>query len=93
MMRMRWHRFEVGLLLLAALALVPQLVWAQANVATGQLFGTARDPDGAVLPGVTIKATNASTGFSRSAVTDASGFFRIDLLPPGSYELRSRPPT
>ncbi len=89
MMQMQRHRFVVGLLLVAALALAPQLVWAQANVATGQLFGTARDPDGAVLPGVTINATNESTGFSRSAVTDASGFFRIDLLPPGSYELRS----
>jgi outer membrane receptor protein involved in Fe transport len=38
---------------------------------------------------VTVLATNADTGFKRSAVTDASGFYRIDLLPPGTYDVRA----
>jgi len=75
--------------IVAALLLAAQVGWSQSNVATGQLFGTARDPDGAVLPGVTVQSTNTSTGFSRTAVTDASGFYRIDLLPPGSYDVRT----
>jgi outer membrane receptor protein involved in Fe transport len=82
-------RFGIGLVVMVALAVTPQLAWSQSNVSTGQLFGTATDPDGAVLPGVAVMATNASTGFSRTTVTDASGFYRIGLLPPGSYEVRT----
>ena len=89
MMQMNWHRFAVGLLLVAAVVLAPQLLWAQSSITTGSLYGTVTDPDGGALPGATVQATNPETGFSRTAVTDASGFYRINLLPPGSYELRS----
>jgi hypothetical protein len=74
---------------LVGVAFAPQPLWAQANVATGQVFGTVVDPDNAAMPGVTIQALNSETGFSRSAVSDASGFFRIDLLPPGTYDVRA----
>jgi outer membrane receptor protein involved in Fe transport len=77
------------MIIVMTVALTPQLLEAQANVATGQVFGTVTDPDEASLPGVTILATNRDTGFDRAAVTDASGFYRIDLLPPGHYELRA----
>jgi hypothetical protein len=40
--------------------------WAQA---TAQISGTARDPSGAVLPGVTITATQTETGIVRTTVT------------------------
>jgi hypothetical protein len=86
---MRNLKIGLGIVVAVAVALAPQLLEAQANVATGQLFGTLVDPDGASMPGVTIQAKNADTGFSRSAVTDASGFYRIDLLPPGSYDVRA----
>ena len=44
--------------------------WAQA---TAQINGTVADSSGAVLPGVTVVAVQANTGFRREAVTDASG--------------------
>ncbi len=81
-------RLTTGLVAVVAVALVPQLSWAQSSITTGSLYGTASDPDGAALPGVTIQATNTETGFSRSAVTDASGFYRIDLLPSATYDVR-----
>jgi outer membrane receptor protein involved in Fe transport len=79
----------VGLLAVAVVALAPSLAWAQSNVATGQIFGSVADPDGAAMPGVSIAASNPDTGFTRRTITDASGFYRIDLLPSGNYDVRA----
>src|SRR5436190_5539269 len=56
-----------------------------AQSATGALQGTVVDQQGAVLPGVTVTATNAGTGVARMMTTDASGAFRAELLPVGQY--------
>lgn len=85
---MNSQRILIGLLALALTALAPGAALAQQNASTGQLFGTVTDPEGAVMPGVTIEARNVDSGFSRSSVTDASGFYRIDLLPVGVYEVK-----
>src|SRR5262245_7365425 len=48
--------------------------------------GEVKDTTGAVLPGVTVEAASpALTGKVRTAVTDGSGRYRIESLPPGSY--------
>jgi len=73
-----------GLLLLA-----PAAALAQSNAVTGQILGTVTDPDGGVLPGTTIEATNVDTGLVRRAIADASGFYRIDLLPSGTYDVKA----
>ena len=52
---------------------------------TGSMVGKATDPSGAVVPGVTIKATNQATSFSREATTSVSGEYVISLLPVGRY--------
>ena len=44
--------------------------WAQA---TAQLNGRVTDESGAVLPGVTVTATQTDTGFTRTVVTDETG--------------------
>jgi outer membrane receptor protein involved in Fe transport len=77
--------------MLAALlfAFAPQFGWSQSNVATGQVFGSVKDPGGDALPGVGVQVSNESTGFTRATTTDASGFFRIDLLPSGTYDIRA----
>ncbi|HVR37905.1 MAG TPA: carboxypeptidase-like regulatory domain-containing protein, partial [Thermoanaerobaculia bacterium] len=49
------------------------------------LKGTVSDETGAALPGVTVTATNAATGYNRSAVTAADGAFRFPNLPAGTY--------
>ena len=83
-----WQRGG-GLVVVALLVLAPAAAWAQSSVSTGQVFGTAQDPEGAVMPGVGIEARNVDTGFARNTVTDASGFYRIDLLPSGTYDVRA----
>ena len=86
---MKGHRFIIGCVVLALLVLAPQSLLAQSSASKGQIFGTATDPEGAVMPGVTVVATNSDSGFSRSAVSDASGFYRMDLMPVGNYEIKA----
>jgi len=57
--------------------------FGQANNAT--LTGTALDSSGAVLPGVSIRATNGATGVVTSAVTNEAGVYNILGLIPGTY--------
>jgi len=86
---LRFMRSGGGLVAIALLVLVPSVALAQSSVSTGQIFGTAKDPNGAVMPGVSIQATNVDTGFARSAVSDTNGYFRLDLLPSGTYDVRA----
>ena len=58
--------------------------WAQA---TAQLNGRVTDESGAVLPGVTVTATQTATTFSRTVVTDATGNYVMTNLPTGPYRL------
>src|SRR6188768_2827008 len=69
--------------LLGCLLLVPTLVHAQAQAS---IAGIVRDTSGAVLPGVTIEASSPELIEKvRSAITDASGQYRIENLRPGAY--------
>jgi hypothetical protein len=61
------------------------MVWAQGT--TGQISGTVTDPNGAVISGAVVKATNIGTGFSRDATTGSDGAFSFQLLPPGRYSI------
>jgi len=66
---------------LAVVVLLPELARAQASIA-----GVVKDMSGAVLPGVTVEAASpALIEKVRTAVTDASGQYRIEDLRPGTY--------
>jgi len=56
---------------------------ASAQVATGNLYGTARDESGAVLPGVNVTITSEQG--TRSTVTGPNGGFRFLGLNRGDY--------
>src|SRR5687768_2302721 len=71
--------------LLAVLVAVP----AHAQSTTGTLTGSVTDEQGLALPGTNVTVTNTSTGFSRSAVADSSGTYRIAGLPSGTYEVKA----
>ncbi len=60
------------------------LVSAQATAA---LNGTIRDDSGAVLPGVTVMATQTDTGFTRTVVSDGGGAYTMPNLPLGPYRI------
>ena len=58
-------------------------VRAQQTSAT--LVGTVTDSSNAVIPGVTIRATNLATQVSREAITDGNGAYSFPFLPAGEY--------
>jgi hypothetical protein len=60
---------------------------AHAQFERGQISGVVKDATGAVLPGVTVTATNLQTRAPRSVVTDGTGFYTFPNLQPGRYEL------
>lgn len=57
---------------------------------SASLSGTIMDPSSAVIAGATVTVKNADTGFTRSAVTDASGRYEVNALPVGEYEVRAQ---
>lgn len=71
---------------LCFIGLSPNLAHAQA---TGSISGTVKDESGAVLPGVTIEATSAATNNTRTATTGADGFYTIQLVQPGLYNIKA----
>src|SRR6185436_14122169 len=60
---------------------------------TGSVSGTIKDESGAVLPGTTITVRGGRLpADGQSAVSNASGGYRVALLPPGSYTLEEGGP-
>ena len=73
-------------------AVIVLLAAASASAqATAQLNGRVTDESGAVLPGVTVTATQTDTTITRTVVTDATGNYVMTNLPTGPY--RGRAPT
>jgi outer membrane receptor protein involved in Fe transport len=60
---------------------------ANAQQTTGNITGRITDAQGAAVPGVTVTAKNASTGFTRTEIADQEGVFRLLALPVGTYDL------
>jgi outer membrane receptor protein involved in Fe transport len=57
--------------------------WAQVDRAT--LTGVVRDPQNAVVPGVTVKVTHVATGVETVTQSTADGAYLIVNLAPGEY--------
>src|SRR5918998_4335476 len=76
-----------GFLSLAMLT-VSLSIPAAAQQPTGGIEGTVTDPQGAVVVNATVTVRNPATNFSRTTETNQEGFYRIDQLPPGNYEVR-----
>ena len=55
----------------------------------GGISGRIADPSGAVLPGVTVTATNNATGVARTTTTSATGDFSLPDLPLGTYAIEA----
>jgi hypothetical protein len=73
----------VGIVLTLLLLAVP----ASAQLGTGDLRGKVVDAQGAVLPGVTVLATNEASGQYRETVTSGDGTFSMVALIPGTYSV------
>ncbi|WP_114209373.1 TonB-dependent receptor [Acidisarcina polymorpha] len=80
---MRFSKHIVGCLfaiLFGTLPLISQTV-------TGSIVGSVTDASGAVLPGAQVVAHNLDTGVDSPTTTNASGFYRIEFLPIGHYQV------
>jgi hypothetical protein len=71
----------------ALLLLLLPAVAASGQEFRGSITGTISDPSSAVLPGVTVTATNVDTGVNTAAVTNAEGIYLIPFLTPGKYTI------
>ena len=71
----------------AACLVVVTLLAANAASAQGTIAGCVRDRHQGRLPGVEVIASGQTT--QTRVVTDGSGCFRFDGLPPGSYSVRA----
>jgi hypothetical protein len=58
---------------------------ALAQIQSGTIYGTIRDNQGGVLPGVSVSLTGPSG--ARSFTTEADGQYRFLNLPPGTYTI------
>jgi len=57
------------------------------SASSAQISGTVVDPQGAVVPGAKVTATNKATGTVRSATTTSTGNYVIPNLQPGAYDV------
>jgi carboxypeptidase family protein len=71
----------------AALILLLTCASAFAQQTTGIITGRVLDQQGAAIPGTTVTAKSASTGFTRTEVSDAEGIYRLSALPVGLYDV------
>ncbi len=52
------------------------------------MLGNIKDASGAVIPGVTVTATNTGTNQTREAIANESGMFTFTNLQAGTYTLK-----
>lgn len=63
------------------------LVCAPQATEVDQISGTIVDSTGAYVAGAQVKATQTSTGFTRTAVTNSTGFYQLVSIPIGPYKI------
>jgi len=74
-------------------ALLCSAAFGQTQATAADLSGTVNDPNGAVVAGATVTATQKGTGLSRTVQTGADGVYRMLGLPPGDYEVTAEAAT
>ena len=77
-------------LLLLSLLVGATAPLAEAQPGPGAIQGVVHDETGAVVPGVSVTATNLDTDVSSSVVSDLQGRFELLQLTPGEYAVDGR---
>src|SRR5688572_31763649 len=63
--------------------------FGQSNVSSGDVKGTLRDAQGAVIVGAQITVTHIETGAVRTATSNEEGQYLLLSLRPGQYSVRT----
>jgi outer membrane receptor protein involved in Fe transport len=58
-----------------------------AQATTGTIGGVVTDPQGAVIPGADVTATETATGIQTKVTTNGDGVYSLGRLKPGTYTL------
>src|SRR5436305_7228162 len=77
----------IGRPVAAAFVVVVSAAFALGQVTSGTIFGTVKDPSGAIVSGATVKVLNPSNGLTRVVHSGDSGDFVIPNLLPGTYNI------
>jgi hypothetical protein len=79
------------LALIISLVALTELQWAPIisgqTAGTGAVMGTVTDPSGAVVPQALVTIVSLAQGTARTVETDATGVYRVLLVPPGKYSI------
>jgi hypothetical protein len=75
------YRFVFAALLLSAASAFAQT--------SGEITGEVKDPAGAVVPKVTVTATNQATNVSRVTTTNDAGVYDFPNMIPGTYAVKA----
>src|SRR5829696_9512757 len=79
--------FRTLVIVLIAVLLLP--LNASAQFETASVLGTVKDSTGAIVPGVTVKLKNVSTGITTDTVTDGEGNYQFGNVRIGAYTVRA----
>lgn len=83
-------RLKIGFVIIAFVLFAIGPVSAQ--MTSGDLVGTVKDPSGAVLPRATVAITNEDTGVVTTLQTNGSGAYHASNLPAGKYDIAVNAP-
>ena len=81
---------SLGSMTAALCVFISALAFGQSVNAT--VGGTVVDTSGALIPGVTVTATNTGTGIMNTVVTNESGAYNFAALQPGAYKVTAELP-
>ena len=84
------NSFPMFAAIAAQLLLIPSFGYAQSTNAS--IYGTVRDPSGAVVAKANVTATNIKTGVAQPTVTNDSGLYIFPSLIPGEYRVSAESP-
>ena len=87
--RRSWENFSSQLVVLLCLVLSTN-AFAQTSNAT--LGGSVSDSTGALIPGVTVTATNTGTGIVNTSISNEAGAYQFPSLQTGTYKVTAELP-
>ena len=73
--------------LVAAVCVPAPTLYAQSQAIDGNIEGYVRALDGSALAGASVRVQNTQTGLVREVTADGEGYFRVQILPPGTYSV------
>jgi len=83
------NKLGLGVLMLTAILAVGQTSSTRVQQNPhGRVFGTVKDASGANVAGAEVSLIHSQHAVLRALLTDASGTFAIENIPPGSYEIK-----